>query len=109
MFTEDIKKIKNILIVGNRYLVRFRNSYGTYSNSVSEISIIEKAEKYVKVREFRPNSTDYVEWKSYCDIEVVEELKVSNILKSNNANNRNYETNDSESSLLNPPFKYYNN
>lgn len=75
MFTAYIEKIKNKLIVGNRYLVHFRNSYGTYSNSVSEISIIEKAEEYVKVREFRPNSTDNIEWRRYFDIEVVEELR----------------------------------
>ena len=87
MFTEDIEKIKNKLIVGNRYLVHFRNSYGTHSNSISEISIIEKAKKYVKVREFHPNSTDHIEWKNYYDIEVVEELGVFNILKNNNANN----------------------
>ena len=67
MFTEDIKKIKNKLIVGNRYLVHFRN---LYSNSVSEISIIEKAENYVKVRVFHSNSTNHVEWQRYCDIEI---------------------------------------
>ena len=105
MFTEDIEKIKNKLIVGNRYLVRFRDIYG---DDVYEINIIEKAKNYVKVRNFRSDSTDYVEWKNYCDIEVVEELGVFNILKNNNANNIQYETNDSESSLLNPPFEYYN-
>ena len=78
MFTEDIEKIKNKLIVGNRYLVRFRDIYG---DDVYEINIIEKAKNYVKVRNFRSDSTDYVEWKNYCDIEVVEELGVFNILK----------------------------
>ena len=80
MFTEDIKKIKNKLIVGNRYLVHFRDTYG---HDVSEISIIEKAKNYVKVRNFRSDSTDYVEWKSYCDIEVVEELEKSNDFENN--------------------------
>jgi hypothetical protein len=107
MFTEDIEKIKNKLIVGNRYLVYFRVSY--MRKSIYEIVVLEKATEHFKLKCFCSNAEDYIEWKKYDDIEVVEELGVFNILKNNNANNKWYETNDSESSLLNSPFKYYNN
>ena len=66
------KRNKNSLIDGGRYLVYFRNSY--IRGSLYEIVILEKATEHFKFKCICSNAEDFIEWKKYDDIEIVEYL-----------------------------------
>ena len=59
--------MKNSLIVGHRYLIKKPYSF----SPISEITILEKATSYVKVKYMLSNE---VEWISYDIFSVVEDL-----------------------------------
>ena len=70
MLFNEGKRNKNSLIVGDRYLVYFRNSY--IRGSIYEIVVLEKATEHFKLKCICSNAEDFTEWKKYDEIEIVE-------------------------------------